>query len=468
MLEDHQRAARMSNEGNATWHSFVRSRFVGRRSDRSGTTSVTIDIQSASLESSSHAELQGLLEYSADTALPVVFEFIGTLDLETREVLIDNHENSPERRYSGRFSENGRVLELTLQAPGKAQAKQLHLIHEPTIGELFSDAPTIRTAAPGNMLMIADKIQARESAKATGLTFFKKWIGFLLLIQAFICSTATAASWPEGYIIHENSQSPDGRYGVLIPTSETAPDDEEDVVNYLADLKSHETLGPIDGANYFPGLSRRSLLLYWSADSKWCVVEYNARFGFDSIAVLEVEPSRFSQVDIGESVQKKLDAVIAKCAGDSDSRGDASAYYRLSGDRKVRVRAVATTNPKGIENRKTCCALFQGTYDLTARKWTVTDVRSISPDECDGAYTVYETFDGKYISAQQDESKAKWLDAQMNIVYKFLRSILTPERFSEVRKEQLVWLKKRDAAASTTEKCRLLEARIKALQDVAW
>ncbi|MHA3774579.1 lysozyme inhibitor LprI family protein [Verrucomicrobiota bacterium sgz303538] len=466
MLEDHQRAARMSNEGKATWHNFVRSRFVGQRSDRNGTTSVTIDIQSVSLESSSHAELQGLLEYSADSALPVVFEFIGTLDLETREVLIDNHENNPERRYSGRFSENGRVLELRSREPGKAQAKQLHLIHEATISELFSDAPKMRTVAPGNLLEIADKIQERGSAKATGLTFFKKWIGLLLLIQGLVYSTAVAVPWPEGHVVVEGSESPDGRYGVLIPTAEVAPDDDTDAVNYLADLKAHKNLGMIDGSNYFQRQNHRSLSVYWSADSKWCVVKYEARFGFASVAVLEVGPNHFAQVDIGGSIQKQLNAAVVKCTGDSDSRGDASAYFRLSADRKVRVRAVGSTNPKRFEDQKTCCALFQGTFDLTTRKWSVTDARSISETECDDSYEVYGSQDG--VSFSTEDGKAEWLDKKMNVIYKFLRSILTPERFSEVKKEQLAWLKKRDAAASTAEKCRLLEVRIKALQDFAW
>ena len=137
MLEDHQRAAMMTNEGNVTWHQFVRSRFIGQRSNRSDTF-LTVDIQGVSLQSSSHAVLQGLLEYSADSSLPVVFEFVGTLDLDSREVLIHSgQEDNPERSYEGRFSENGRVLELRMRTPGKSRSKPLHLINETTIRELF-------------------------------------------------------------------------------------------------------------------------------------------------------------------------------------------------------------------------------------------------------------------------------------------------------------------------------------------
>jgi hypothetical protein len=36
------------------------------------------------------------------------------------------------------------------------------------------------------------------------------------------------------------------------------------------------------------------------------------------------------------------------------------------------------------------------------------------------------------------------------------------------KKEQIEWLKKRDAAPSADEKCKLMEARIKALQELVW
>lgn len=140
MLEDHERAAMMINEGNVTWHQFVQARFVNRQSNRKGHTSLSIDVQTVSQESHSHAALRGLLEYSTDSSLPIVFEFIGALDLDTRDVRIDDgHGNNPERSYEGRLSENGRVLTLRSRMPGKTQAKPLHLVHEGTVQELFYD-----------------------------------------------------------------------------------------------------------------------------------------------------------------------------------------------------------------------------------------------------------------------------------------------------------------------------------------
>ena len=45
------------------------------------------------------------------------------------------------------------------------------------------------------------------------------------------------------------------------------------------------------------------------------------------------------------------------------------------------MRAIATTDPKEIEGQNSYLALFQGTYDLKGKKWTVTDARRISLDE---------------------------------------------------------------------------------------
>ena len=56
----------------------------------------------------------------------------------------------------------------------------------------------------------------------------------------------------------------------------------------------------------------------------------------------------------------------------------------------------------------------------------------------------------------------------MNKVYRAAQFILPPARFAAVKREQIEWLKKRNAAPSTDEKCKLMEARIKALQELVW
>jgi hypothetical protein len=58
---------------------------------------------------------------------------------------------------------------------------------------------------------------------------------------------------------------------------------------------------------------------------------------------------------------------------------------------------------------------------------------------------------------------------EMNKVYVAAQFIFLPAaRFTAVKKEQIEWLKKHNAAPSTEEKCKLMKARIKVLQKLVW
>jgi len=272
--------------------------------------------------------------------------------------------------------------------------------------------------------------------------------------------------WKKGYEVEADAKSPDGRYGVAVPSRDAAGD-EEDPANYLADLKKHRFLGVITGAHYFQGRNHYGLSVTWSDDSSWCVVEFDERWGFETISILEVNGENFTQAEVGKRVQQALNAVIAKAEGVKGAGAAATAYLQLTDDRKLRVRALATTDPKEM-NEKSHQALFQGTYDLKGKKWTVTDVRHISLDESHALESAYGELGLENNTFGTEELKLEWLDGRMNGVYQALRILLRPERFAQVKAEQIAWLKKRDAAGSVAEKCKLLEARIKALQDLAW
>jgi hypothetical protein len=132
MLENHQRAALIPNEPNLMWHHFLRSRFVSQQAP--GLALVVLGVVQ---QSGSHAELAGLVEYGSGATLPVVVDFAGTLDLDTREFSI--RESQPERdakSYVGRFSENGRVIVLRSAVPDGRMSKPFHLVHDETLAEL--------------------------------------------------------------------------------------------------------------------------------------------------------------------------------------------------------------------------------------------------------------------------------------------------------------------------------------------
>ena len=52
--------------------------------------------------------------------------------------------------------------------------------------------------------------------------------------------------------------------------------------------------------------------------------------------------------------------MIQKQSHDPEMSGEATPYFRLSPDRKVRVRALAANNPKQFDEVKTYYALFKG------------------------------------------------------------------------------------------------------------
>jgi uncharacterized protein YecT (DUF1311 family) len=161
---------------------------------------------------------------------------------------------------------------------------------------------------------------------------------------------------------------------------------------------------------------------------------------------------------------------MKKQAHDAEMAGDVSPHFRFGTDRKVRVRALSQNNPKQFDDVKTYYALFQGTFDVAARKWTVTDTRSINAEQDDALATAYGDLeqDLEHTTFQTEEDKAESLDQTMNKVYRAAQFILSPARFAAVKKEQIEWLKKRNAASLIEEKCKLMEARIKTLQELVW
>jgi len=254
--------------------------------------------------------------------------------------------------------------------------------------------------------------------------------------------------------------------------------------NYLADIKNHRVLGKIDKVDYFEHQNHRGLEVFWAPHSSVCIVENDGRYGADSISVLEINDSSFTQTEIGERIQKSLDGAMKKQVPDSEMSGYVSPFFRLGTDRKVRVRALSENNPKQFDNVKTYYALFQGTYDLAAKKWTVIDARSSNVEQSDALQSAHqdnfakhmivaadpaqapENFTGSVFSSE--EEKADALDKTMNDVYQAVRYVLSANRFAKVKQEQIEWLKTRDAAHSVEEKSKLTETRIKTLQALLW
>ena len=292
------------------------------------------------------------------------------------------------------------------------------------------------------------------------------------LLEILVCSgllgaaSAGAEDWPKEYDVVADTESPDHRYAVLIPSFEKGADG-GDRTNYLVDLPAHRLLGKIKGGDAVKGEPRGDLQAYWAPGASRVLLEYQwRREGFRSVVLVEVqEGGTLVQKDLGTLLHEKLDAVVAKHR--KGGRCFADLFCRWSPAGQLRVRALGNS-PGKTETDASYAALFQGTYDLKAHKWTVVDARPINDSDEDGLSALFNDEEGTSQKFDKEEDRADRLDMVLNEVYDGLRALLPPARFAQVKKEQIAWLKKRDAAGSVKEKADLLEARVKELRDLAW
>lgn len=277
---------------------------------------------------------------------------------------------------------------------------------------------------------------------------------------------AADESWPEGYVIAENSQSPNGRYGVLIPGREAGSDvdDYDKIANKLVDLKTHRQLCTVRNAHYFEGQNHYGLQVKWASDSTWCAVTYEARYGFANITLVEITGTKCTQTDLGQEIQGAMDAVIARESHKVQTSGYGDAFFRQGPGRTILVRAAAYTNPKSFEDQPTNYARFEGTFDLATHKWTHSSAATLDDwDSLTGALSDQsEPTDGT------DEEKLQWFDGRLNQAYKAVHAVLPAKRFVAVKKEQLSWLKQLEAQDSPAAKIKLMRARTAQLRELLW
>jgi hypothetical protein len=120
----------MPNEPGVPWHFFLQSRFVGCSDAKGKGAFLAIDVRNIQQESPIVATIHGLVEISSGAALPVVTEFAGQLNIQSRELSLQ--QAHPAKAWAGQISENGRVM--VLREAG--QAKLIHLVHEQTLAQL--------------------------------------------------------------------------------------------------------------------------------------------------------------------------------------------------------------------------------------------------------------------------------------------------------------------------------------------
>lgn len=161
----------------------------------------------------------------------------------------------------------------------------------------------------------------------------------LLLLFALLVTfrTVNAGDWPENYIVDHHTESPHGHYGVLVLSHQFAIDQNKTEGNttYLANLQTRQTLGEINGTDYYKSENQCFLHVVWAPDSSACALEYEGRYGFDSVFLLELKGESFRQIDIAKHIQEALKRQFGVYA-----------HFRFAPNGTLNVRALGYTNPK--------------------------------------------------------------------------------------------------------------------------
>ncbi|TSA35412.1 MAG: hypothetical protein D4R65_04555 [Verrucomicrobiaceae bacterium] len=290
---------------------------------------------------------------------------------------------------------------------------------------------------------------------------------FFSLLVLSVTAYCGGAGWPEGFSVAEDSVSPDGRFGALIPSREKAGDMDEDTIqNFLAEIPTHRKLAAIRGAHYFSGENHRDLHVAWAGDSSWAVVTYDGRYGFENITAIDMRGSKCLQTDIGSHIQKALNSAISRQTGDQGSTCYGAAHFRSGASGEILVRATGLTNPKCYPTDEQLFALFQGTFNPASGKWTRSEAQKI--ESIDDMETAFSGSLDEGITFATEENRLAWYDDRLNEVYGAVRVILPAGRFAKVKKEQIAWLKKLEATEQMGQKSDLIGARIQELQKLVW
>jgi len=216
---------------------------------------------------------------------------------------------------------------------------------------------------------------------------------FAASILFFLTASAPSQTIPRGYLLPEETLSPDHRYGVLVPQADQFPDDARPK-NKLIEVKTGRVLAEIVGNTGWKGMNHETVLparwakdgssLFWQVDGKW---------GPIALALVRIENGAVKgQTDIYQEVvqtiltrtreAKAKDYAAAK----NRASGYGSAYpdgftidIYAAGEEDapltfpLKIHADLTSDPKGI-TKKPLASYLDGTMD-EGGKFTVTNFK---------------------------------------------------------------------------------------------
>ncbi|MES2599060.1 MAG: hypothetical protein V4662_27275 [Verrucomicrobiota bacterium] len=185
---------------------------------------------------------------------------------------------------------------------------------------------------------------------------------------------------PKGYAVPEDSLSPDGRYGVTVPTTDELPEDQGK--NSLIEMKTGRVLAELQ--TKFVAWSRRNhgepMPARWSKDGSLLLWEASGKWSPAAMTLVKIEKGAVVwQMDVPKAAEQEILKATQKAkpkqyaAAKKANKGSGSAYPEgftvdvKTEDKTVEmpvwVSVILTSNPKGIEGVDTLESYLLGAVD---------------------------------------------------------------------------------------------------------
>lgn len=174
---------------------------------------------------------------------------------------------------------------------------------------------------------------------------------------------------PEGYLLPEETLSPDQRYGVLVPQVDQFPDN-ADPKNKLIEVKTGRVLAEVVGQTGWKGMNHETVLpTRWSQDGMTLFWQVDGKWGPRTLVLVRIADGAVKwQSDLYKEVAQAIltrtrEAKPKEYAIVKNGKGYGSAYpdgftidiYAAGGETDpltfpLKIHADLTSDPKGIAN----------------------------------------------------------------------------------------------------------------------
>lgn len=220
-----------------------------------------------------------------------------------------------------------------------------------------------------------------------------KTSAFIASVLFWLIGHAWSQAIPQGYLLPEETLSPDHRYGVLVPQAGQFPANAANPKNKLIEVKTGHVLGELVGSTGWKGMNHQSILpARWAKDGSCLFWQVDGKWGPISLVLVRLENDKvLGQTDLYQEVVQAIltrtrEARPKEYSRTKNALGYGSAYpdgftidIYAEGEEgapltfPLKIHADLTSDPKGI-SEKPLASYLDGTVDKNG-KFTVTNFK---------------------------------------------------------------------------------------------